>query len=249
MSRTTNPGFDYDAFISASPADRAWVSATLLPRLEGAGLRICLAERDFELGAPKLINVERAVERSRKTVLVITPSWLDGEWATFEALLVQASDPAGRRQRLIPAIVEPAPLPARLDMLTSLDLTDPSRFDAQVERLVAALRAGGMPPARSQPAAPRVVSRPATLGDGRLDYERGLRALEQHVQPDGGPDWADFSLHKEQLMSNLRDERRYGSTETTRAARSRIVDQLNPLALRLTQLSFTDLCLGRTRAE
>ena len=249
MGSTANPGFEYDAFISASPADRAWVRATLLPRLERAGLRVCLAERDFELGAPKLINVERAVERSRKTVLAITPSWLDGEWSTFEALLAQTSDPAARRRRMIPAIVRPAPLPARLDMLEPLDLTDPARFDAQVERLIAALRPGEAAPAPPQPAAPRVASRPASLGDGRLDYERGLRALEQHVQPDGGPDWADFSLHKEQLMSNLRDERRYGSTETTRAARSRIVDQLNPLALRLARLSFTDLCLGRTPAK
>ena len=86
----------------------------------------------------------------------------------------------------------------------------------------------------------------ASGGDGRLDYERGLRVLEQYVPDDGGNEWKDFNLIKDQLTNNLTGERRYGPTESTRAERARIVDQLNPLALRLAGLSFTDLCLGKT---
>jgi nucleoside phosphorylase len=104
--------------------------------------------------------------------------------------------------------------------------------------------------AAAHPGRPAPAARPSpSAGDGRLDYERGLRVLEQYVPDDGGSDWKDFNLFKEQLTSNLAGERRYGPTEGTRAERARVIDQLNPLALRLAGLSFTDLCLGKILAR
>jgi len=93
-------------------------------------------------------------------------------------------------------------------------------------------------PAVSQP------SKPAH-GEGDMNYERGLQMLETFVKPEDEESWRDFKLYKGQLLENLRDERRFGTTETLRNERFRIVDKLNPLALRLTGLSFTDLCLGK----
>ncbi|MFL5802448.1 MAG: toll/interleukin-1 receptor domain-containing protein, partial [Roseiflexaceae bacterium] len=61
----------YDVFVSYSPADQAWVRGELLPRLEGAGLRALVDYRDFAIGAPTQANIEQAVERSRKTLLVL----------------------------------------------------------------------------------------------------------------------------------------------------------------------------------
>jgi hypothetical protein len=132
--------FLYDAFISYSHKDGDWVRSTLLPRLEGAGLRVCIDTRDFEIGAPSLVNMENAVERSRKTLLVLTPAWLASEWTDFEALLVQARDPAGRARRILPLLLKPCPLPGRLKIFTYLDLTKPVELDAQMRRLVAAIR-------------------------------------------------------------------------------------------------------------
>lgn len=56
----------YDVFISHSPADQAWVRDELLPKLERAGLKVAVDYRDFEVGLPRLVNMERLVERSRK---------------------------------------------------------------------------------------------------------------------------------------------------------------------------------------
>ena len=39
--------YRYDVFISYSHADEAWIEKTLLPRLEGAGLKVCIDYRDF----------------------------------------------------------------------------------------------------------------------------------------------------------------------------------------------------------
>ena len=66
--------FIYDVFISYSHADRAWVWDELLPRLEGAGLRVCIDKRDFEIGVPSLVNMERAVDNSHHTLIVLTPT-------------------------------------------------------------------------------------------------------------------------------------------------------------------------------
>ena len=131
--------FRYDAFISYSHKDSAWVRDTLLPRLEREGLHICIDCRDFEPGVPSLINMENAIERSRKTLIALTPDWVESEWTTFESLLVQTDDPAGRRARMIPLLLKPCDLPRRIAMLTYLDFAQPSEFEFQMQRLVTAI--------------------------------------------------------------------------------------------------------------
>ncbi|MBM4257237.1 MAG: TIR domain-containing protein [Deltaproteobacteria bacterium] len=65
----SEPGnYRYDVFISYSHVDRGWVWGELLPRLEQAGLRVCIDDRDFEIGTPSLINMERAADSSRRGV-------------------------------------------------------------------------------------------------------------------------------------------------------------------------------------
>ena len=68
------PRFLYDVFISYTHTERTWVWRSLLPRLEKAGLRVCIANRDFEVGTPSLINIERAVDNSKYTLIILTPA-------------------------------------------------------------------------------------------------------------------------------------------------------------------------------
>lgn len=128
--------FTYDLFISHSPADQPWVEATLLPRLEAAGLRVCAAWRDFEIGAPTLINTERAVDQSRHTLIVLTPDWLASQQNIFESLLTSSSDPAGRQRRLLPLLLKPCTPPQRIAMLTYADFTDPTEHEVAIGRLL-----------------------------------------------------------------------------------------------------------------
>jgi len=132
--------YRYDAFISYSHTDRTWVRDTLLPYLDNEGLHICIDYRDFEPGVPSLINMENAIEHSRKTLLILTPNWVASEWTNFEALLIQTQDPAGRRHRFVPLMVQPCTLPLRLQTFTYLDFTDPREFDSQMRRLTISIR-------------------------------------------------------------------------------------------------------------
>ena len=43
--------YRYDVFISYSHVDKAWVNGELLPRLEEAGLKVCIDQRDFRPGS------------------------------------------------------------------------------------------------------------------------------------------------------------------------------------------------------
>jgi nucleoside phosphorylase len=128
-----------DVFISYHPADEDWVSDELLPDLENAGLKVIIDYRDFEIGVPRLVNIEKAVDNSRHTLIVMTPAWVEGEWEDFQALLASSSDPKGKRQKLLPLMLKPCEPPSRIAYLTSVDLTRPKFREQQLEKLVETL--------------------------------------------------------------------------------------------------------------
>ncbi len=131
--------FVYDVFISYSHQNDKWVQEWLLPRLKAVGLKVCIDFRDFDPGAPSVAEMERAVLKSRKTCLVLTPAYLASEWSEFENVMAQTLDPAAHQRRLLPLLLEPCELPLRIGMLTYLDFTQPERAEFQLERLIGAL--------------------------------------------------------------------------------------------------------------
>ncbi|MGD2176787.1 MAG: TIR domain-containing protein [Anaerolineae bacterium] len=162
---------EYDVFISHSHADREWVSGELLPRLEEAGLKVIVDFRDFEIGVPSLVNMERAVDQSRHTLVVLTPEWLASEWADFEGLLVGTADPAARRRKLIPLMLRPCDPPRRIAMLTYADFTKLSERKDAMARLVQTL--SGQAGAVAAPPLPDVPE--------LEEYERELKDILERL--------------------------------------------------------------------
>lgn len=74
------------------------------------------------------------------------------------------------------------------------------------------------------------------------DYDRGLAALKAALP---GEHQAALLTLEDRLQSNLRKEKLFGGTETTRAERSAIIYELNDLALRVLGVGFNDLCAGQ----
>ncbi len=153
------PQYLYDVFISYSHADRTWVWKRLLPRLEKAGVKVCIDDRDFEYGVPSLINMERAVENSRRTLIVLTPDWVTSAWTEFESLLVATKDPAARHGRLLPLKLADCELPPRIAMLSYADFSERRRRTQSFDLLLGKFNPltnhanRGYPPTRSRRAA------------------------------------------------------------------------------------------------
>jgi len=123
-------------FISYSHKDRKWVKDWLLPRLEENGLKVIIDFRDFQIGLPSLINMERAVERGSITLLVLTPNWVRSEWANFEALMLQSSDPIGLKGSIMPLMLRDCELPKRLSILTYANFKNPANWETEFSRLM-----------------------------------------------------------------------------------------------------------------
>ncbi|XP_030630757.1 toll-like receptor 22 [Chanos chanos] len=80
--------FQYDAFISYNVDDESWVLEELLPKLEGEqGWKLCLHHRDFQPGKPIIDNIVDGIYSSRKTICLITHSYLKSEWCSREIQL------------------------------------------------------------------------------------------------------------------------------------------------------------------
>jgi tetratricopeptide (TPR) repeat protein len=146
------PDYRYDVFISYSHKDETWVTQTLLPRLEKAGLRVCIDYRDFRPGAPSVKEMKRAVSESRKTLLILTPDYLASGWTEFEVTLAQTLDPANRDLRLIPLLKAKCDLPLEISYLTYVDFARPDRAAVAWTMLLTAL---GAPPPPEPPEEPR----------------------------------------------------------------------------------------------
>lgn len=143
---TDHTKYDWDVFISYSHADGEWVQNELLPRLkeaevEGRPLRVCIDCESFEVGAPIVTEIERAVQNSRKTLLVLTPDYLKSEWATFENVMLATLDPANRQRRLIPLLLKKGKLPLRIRGLIYIDFSGEGEAEARFSKLLHAIGA------------------------------------------------------------------------------------------------------------
>ncbi|WP_254173294.1 nSTAND1 domain-containing NTPase [Planktothrix pseudagardhii] len=125
----------YSVFVSYADEDGAWVEGYLLNALEEAGLT-CHSEAMFRLGVPRLIEFESAVKNSERTLLVISPAYLNDNFAEFVNLLSQIY---GRHTDIWPTVViilHPVQeLPMRLEMLGYLDATDATKQQEVIQRI------------------------------------------------------------------------------------------------------------------
>ncbi|XP_072282351.1 uncharacterized protein [Pyxicephalus adspersus] len=82
--------YKYDAFVSYNAKDEEWVYEKMLPVLEKSSsnrLRLCLHHRDFQLGRYIIDNIVDSIHSSRKTLCVVSRSYLKSEWCSLEMQL------------------------------------------------------------------------------------------------------------------------------------------------------------------
>ncbi|KAM8808180.1 toll-like receptor 2 type-2 [Eudromia elegans] len=76
----------YDAFVSYSENDSEWVENLMVQELEQAcpPFRLCLHKRDFVPGKWIVDNIIDSIEKSRKTLFVLSEHFVRSEWCKYE---------------------------------------------------------------------------------------------------------------------------------------------------------------------
>jgi hypothetical protein len=171
---TETSEYSYDVFVSYSHRDKQWVSGELLPKLEASGLHVCIDYRDFEAGAPIIEEIDRVINRSRKTLVILTKDYLESDWTNLESCLVQTNDPAHRKRKLIPLLKGYCKLPRLIKFLIPIDMTRNDTLDMEWEKLLRTLG--------SLPVNPGSANLPPHVTDSSTQHARqGLEALLEIV--------------------------------------------------------------------
>ncbi|XP_040275831.1 toll-like receptor 13 [Bufo bufo] len=106
--------YKYDAFVSYNTRDEDWVYKTMLPMLErchpSKGLQLCLHHRDFQLGRDIVDNIVDSIHNSRKTLCVVSRSYLQSEWCSMEMQLASYKLFDEMRDVLVLIFLEDIPL-------------------------------------------------------------------------------------------------------------------------------------------
>ncbi|XP_020849664.1 toll-like receptor 2 isoform X2 [Phascolarctos cinereus] len=76
----------YDAFVSYSEGDSNWVENFMVQELENFDppFRLCLHKRDFVPGKWIIDNIIDSIDKSHKTLFVLSESFVKSEWCKYE---------------------------------------------------------------------------------------------------------------------------------------------------------------------
>ncbi|XP_048008817.1 toll-like receptor 13 [Megalobrama amblycephala] len=99
----------YDAFVSFCSRDEAWVLGEMAPRLEEQGiprLRLCLHNRDFEVGKDIMDNISESICSSQCTVCLISRRYLRSDWCSLEMRVATHRQLEEQKHRLILIFLE-----------------------------------------------------------------------------------------------------------------------------------------------
>ncbi|MDT3445434.1 MULTISPECIES: toll/interleukin-1 receptor domain-containing protein [unclassified Pseudofrankia] len=111
----------WDFFISYASADRDWAE-WIAWELEEAGYQVLVQVWDFVPGSHWMTSMAEGIERSRRTLAVLSHSYLSSMFGRKEWEAAYRADPNGFNRKLVPVRVEDCPRPALLDAVVSFDL-------------------------------------------------------------------------------------------------------------------------------
>ncbi|XP_053604299.1 toll-like receptor Tollo [Plodia interpunctella] len=101
----------FDAFVSYSSKDEAWVAEELVPMLERGdpSYKLCLHYRDIPMGSYAAENIMQAVESSRRTIMVLSENFIKSEWCRYDFKSAHHQVLRDRRRRLIVILLGDVP--------------------------------------------------------------------------------------------------------------------------------------------
>jgi hypothetical protein len=118
-----------DFFISYTKADKVWAE-WIAWTLEEAGLSVIIQAWDFRPGGNFILDMQRAASETEKTIVVLSPAYLQAEYTQPEWAAAFAQDPQGKQRKLIPVRVAKCEPTGILAAIIYVDLLGLPKDDA-----------------------------------------------------------------------------------------------------------------------
>ncbi|MFL6136684.1 MAG: toll/interleukin-1 receptor domain-containing protein [Frankiaceae bacterium] len=136
-----------DFFISYNRADESW-AVWIAWQLEQAGHSVIVQAWDFRPGSNFALEMQRAAAAANRTILVLSPNYLQSHFAQPEWAAAFAQDPEGQQRRVVPVRVAPCNVEGLLGQIVHIDLVGVPESHA-ASKLIA-----GIDPGRAKPTTP-----------------------------------------------------------------------------------------------
>lgn len=119
-----------DFFISYNSADQQWAE-WIASQLEEAGCTTVYMDRDFHPGENFVLGMHEASKNTRSTIIVLTPAYLESEFAQSEWAAAFVKDSKGKKRKLIPVRVAKCEPEGLLSAIIYIDLVGLDKEEAR----------------------------------------------------------------------------------------------------------------------
>ncbi|NMF84114.1 TIR domain-containing protein [Nodosilinea sp. P-1105] len=116
-------------FVSYTSHDRTWAE-WIAWTLEEAGHSVIIQDWDFRPGGNFVLNMQRAMQKSDRTIAVLSPHFLQAEYTQSEWASAFAQDPQSIKRKLIPVRVADCKPDGLLKSIAYVDLVGCSQVEA-----------------------------------------------------------------------------------------------------------------------
>ncbi len=117
-------------FISYTSADKEWAEWVGFI-LEEERLNVRLQGWDFLPGSNFVLEMQDAADHAERTIMVVSPAYLESQFAAPEWAAAFVNDPRGAGRKLIPVMVEKCDPKGMLKSIVHIDLTNLGEDDAR----------------------------------------------------------------------------------------------------------------------
>ena len=140
--------FDYDAFVSYADDDRTIVVTDMLDRVErGAGLKLNIHHRDFVPGGMIVESIISAIQKSSKTLVMLSRNFLSSRWCMYELQMALMEEATTGRDIVVVVMLEhisynnlPRPVRCLVDTDSYIDYQLFQDKDLFWERVISSLK-------------------------------------------------------------------------------------------------------------
>lgn len=139
-------GYEFDAYISYAehPDDMRFVWEDLVPHLQENGVQAAVTGMVEAPGVAKVVGRAQAIERAKRTVLVLSSRYFADEWTNFNAEIASTLSVEEGKARVLPLLAEESldtnSFPLFIRYLQPLDILHKYMGEMNWQRLVQILK-------------------------------------------------------------------------------------------------------------